>query len=60
MKMRTIFSGVLILCILLLPLVANKYWVDVCVSIGLYAWLELSLKVILGQAGLFHMGHAAI
>ena len=27
--------------------------------IGLYALLALSLNVILGQAGIFHMGHAA-
>ncbi len=59
MKTRNIITGVLIICILLLPLIANRYWVDVCVSIGLYAWLALSLNVILGQAGLFHMGHAA-
>lgn len=42
-----------------LPLVCNAYWLDVCVSIGLYALLALSLNVILGQAGIFHMGHAA-
>ena len=42
-----------------LPLFCNAYWLDVCVSIGLYALLALSLNVILGQAGIFHMGHAA-
>ena len=42
-----------------LPLVCNPYWLDVCVMIGLYALLALSLNVILGQAGIFHMGHAA-
>lgn len=46
-----------VLCVL--PLVCNAYWLDVCVSIGLYALLALSLNVILGQAGIFHMGHAA-
>ena len=51
-----ILSAVL-LCAL--PLVCNAYWLDVCVSIGLYALLALSLNVILGQAGIFHMGHAA-
>ncbi|MDO5537143.1 MAG: branched-chain amino acid ABC transporter permease [Desulfovibrionaceae bacterium] len=45
--------------IAVLPLFANNYWTDVCVSIGLYALLALSLNVILGQAGIFHMGHAA-
>ena len=42
-----------------LPFFCNAYWLDVCVSIGLYALLALSLNVILGQAGIFHMGHAA-
>jgi branched-chain amino acid transport system permease protein len=43
----------------LLPLALNPYWLDVCVSVGIYALLALSLNVILGQCGLFHMGHAA-
>jgi branched-chain amino acid transport system permease protein len=41
------------------PLVAGPYWVDVLNNIGLYALLALSLNVILGDAGLFNMGHAA-
>lgn len=45
--------------LLVLPLVLDAYWIDVCVSVGLYALLALSLNVILGQAGIFHMGHAA-
>ena len=58
-NIRPIIALVLFICIITLPLVANRYWIDVCVSIGIYAWLALSLNVILGQAGLFHMGHAA-
>lgn len=42
-----------------LPLALNPYWMDVCVMIGLYALLSLSLNVMLGQAGIFNMGHAA-
>ncbi len=42
-----------------LPLGMNTYWTEVAVSVGLYALLSLSLNVILGQAGIFHMGHAA-
>ena len=41
-----------------LPLGMNTYWTEVAV-VGLYALLALSLNVILGQAGIFHMGHAA-
>lgn len=42
-----------------LPLGMNTYWTEVSVNVGLYALLALSLNVILGQAGIFHMGHAA-
>jgi branched-chain amino acid transport system permease protein len=41
------------------PLFLNAYWVDVLNSVGLYALLALSLNLILGEAGLFNMGHAA-
>jgi branched-chain amino acid transport system permease protein len=41
------------------PLFLDAYWVDVLNSVGLYALLALSLNLILGDAGLFHMGHAA-
>ena len=41
------------------PLFLNPYWVDVLNSVGLYAILALSLNVIVGDAGLFNLGHAA-
>jgi branched-chain amino acid transport system permease protein len=41
------------------PLVLDAYWLDVLNSVGLYVLLALSLNVILGDAGLFNMGHAA-
>lgn len=41
------------------PVFLNTYQVDVLNSIGLYALLALSLNLILGEAGLFNMGHAA-
>ncbi len=56
---RLASSLVLGVVIAVLPLFVNAYWTDVCVSIGLYALLALSLNIILGQAGIFHMGHAA-
>lgn len=43
----------------ILPMFLNAYWVEVAVSVGLYALLGLSLNLILGQAGIFHMGHSA-
>lgn len=50
--------GLLVL-ICFLPLFCNAYWIDVCVMVGLYALLSLSLNTMLGQAGIFNMGHAA-
>ncbi len=44
---------------LILPQGLNTYWIDVAVSIGLGTMLCLSLNIILGQAGIFNMGHAA-
>jgi branched-chain amino acid transport system permease protein len=41
------------------PLALDAYWIDVLNSVGLYAALALSLNIILGDAGLFNMGHAA-
>jgi branched-chain amino acid transport system permease protein len=41
------------------PFLVDAYWTDVLNSVGLYALLALSLNLILGDAGLFNMGHAA-
>ncbi|MBB5347260.1 branched-chain amino acid ABC transporter permease [Desulfoprunum benzoelyticum] len=54
-----IVAGALFAILLGAPLVLDRYWVDVLNSIGLYAILGLSLNIILGYAGMFHMGHAA-
>ena len=54
-----IVAGALFALLLAAPLVLDRYWVDVLNSIGLYAILGLSLNIILGYAGMFHMGHAA-
>jgi len=37
----------------------GAYWLGVLNQVGLYALLALSLNIILGHAGMFHMGHAA-
>ncbi|MFL5300918.1 MAG: branched-chain amino acid ABC transporter permease [Anaeromyxobacteraceae bacterium] len=41
------------------PFMMDAYQLDVLNSVGLYALLALSLNLILGDAGLFNMGHAA-
>lgn len=60
MKKNRIYIYAAIAVVLLLsPTFLNPYWVDVLNNIGLYTILALSLNIILGHAGLFHMGHAA-
>lgn len=51
--------GIFALFMAVLPHMLNTYWTAVFVSVGLGTLLSLSLNVILGQAGIFHMGHAA-
>lgn len=41
------------------PFIADAYWTDVAVFFGIYVILGLSLNLILGEVGLFNMGHAA-
>jgi branched-chain amino acid transport system permease protein len=58
---RNILPAALALVLAVMPIWPglNAYWLAVMASAGLYCLLALSLNVILGQAGLFHMGHAA-
>ncbi|HCU21560.1 MAG TPA: branched-chain amino acid ABC transporter permease, partial [Candidatus Atribacteria bacterium] len=37
----------------------NDYWIDVAFFVGIYALLGLSLNVVLGEVGLFDLGHTA-
>jgi branched-chain amino acid transport system permease protein len=56
---RTVIYAVCCGLLVLAPAFLNAYWVDVLNNVGLYAILALSLNIILGHAGMFHMGHAA-
>ncbi len=51
--------GLAVLLLAAVPPFLNAYWVDVLNQVGLYAILGLSLNLIVGQAGLFNLGHAA-
>lgn len=42
-----------------LPHLLGPYWTNLLNDVGIYAILALSLNIILGHCGLFHMGHAA-
>jgi branched-chain amino acid transport system permease protein len=53
------FIGALIVLAAALPLLVSDYWVDVCVFWGINVLLGLSLNIIVGEVGLFNMGHMA-
>jgi len=55
---KGIYAGVAVLW-LFAPLFLGKYWTDVLNNVAIYAILGLSLNIILGYGGMFHMGHAA-
>jgi branched-chain amino acid transport system permease protein len=40
------------------PFVAGPYWVDIGVFFGISALLGLSLNIVLGEVGLYDLGHA--
>ena len=40
------------------PYIANNYYIDVAFFFGIYALLGLSLNIVLGEVGLFDLGHA--
>lgn len=56
---RLAFLAAALALLLSFPLWASRYWVDVGFYVGLYALLGLGLNVILGEVGLFNLGHAA-
>jgi len=57
-RKRVVATAVLVA--LLLPVIdRNAYHVDVLVTAGIYAILALGLNVIVGYAGLLHLGYAA-
>ncbi|MBE0409882.1 MAG: branched-chain amino acid ABC transporter ATP-binding protein/permease [Anaerolineales bacterium] len=56
--------GLLALVIVMLTLYpffpfVNNYWIDVGFFVGVYVLLGLSLNIVLGEVGLFNLGHAA-
>ena len=50
---------VLLVAAVLLPLVAGTYWVSLATQIFIFGMLALSADLLLGQAGLFSLCHAA-
>lgn len=54
-------NGFIVLLFLLLPFFPfmNDYWIDVAFFVGIYSLLGLSLNIVLGEVGLFDLGHTA-
>lgn len=59
MRSKYAIPAIAVLLLCLPPFTLNNYWLDVLNMIGLSAMLALSLNVIVGYAGMFHMGHTA-
>jgi len=55
---RHIGPGCVLLLFALYPFWVNDYFIDVAFFFGIYALLGLSLNVVLGEVGLFDLGHA--
>lgn len=58
-RLQLMIYGLIIIALLLCPAFLNNYWLLALNNIGLYALLALSLNIVLGNAGLFNMGHTA-
>ncbi len=43
---------------ILYPFIASNYFIDIAFFFGIYALLGLSLNIVLGEVGLFDLGHA--
>ena len=56
-----IVIGIIILLLVVYPFFpfVNNYWIDVGFYVGIYVLLGLSLNIVLGEVGLFDLGHAA-
>jgi branched-chain amino acid transport system permease protein len=63
LNQNIIFKNWLILIAIVLlsvaPFMMNNYWIDVFFFFGVYALLGLSLNIVLGEVGLFDLGHVA-
>lgn len=63
LNQNIIFKNWLILIAIVLlsvaPFMMNNYWIDVFFFFGIYALLGLSLNIVLGEVGLFDLGHVA-
>ncbi len=60
-RLALVWIGLIVLLLLIYPFLpfVNNYWIDVGFFVGIYVLLGLSLNIVLGEVGLFDLGHAA-
>lgn len=58
-ELRWILICLALVVLIIFPLISSNYWIDVAFYLGIYTLLGLSLNTILGEVGLFNLGHAA-
>ncbi|GAB4471080.1 MAG: branched-chain amino acid ABC transporter ATP-binding protein/permease [Anaerolineales bacterium] len=60
-RQSAMWIGLILLLLLIYPFLpfVNNYWIDVGFFVGIYVLLGLSLNIVLGEVGLFDLGHAA-
>lgn len=60
-KRQIVYLSIVIALLVIYPYLPfiNNYWIDVGFFVGIYALLGLSLNIVLGEVGLFNLGHAA-
>lgn len=59
-RRRLIEYLILAVVLIVVPLVVtNQYFMHILIMIGIYALLSLGLEIVLGQTGMFSLGHAA-
>src|SRR5512138_2196743 len=59
LKLIKILSPLLLVVAFPLFPAINDYWIDVGFLVGIYVMLGLSLNIVLGEVGLFDLGHTA-
>jgi len=60
-RLAMVWIGLIVVLLLIYPFLpfVNNYWIDVGFFVGIYVLLGLSLNIVLGEVGLFDLGHAA-
>lgn len=60
-RLAMVWISLIVLLLLIFPFLpfVNNYWIDVGFFVGIYVLLGLSLNIVLGEVGLFDLGHAA-